>query len=355
MGLRYKIERAAARALLALPPRALQLLSGGRTLRRGRELDPRLQMGALLARIKPDLESLSPVRARAFYRETMSIFDLEFAPPARFETLEFPGPRGVQLRARLYAPAGEKRSACLIYFHGGGFVIGDLDSYNAVLANLANTGGFAVLSIDYRLAPEHKLPAAHDDAAAALAWFRAHALRLGLDPARYALGGDSAGGNLAIHAARSAKKLRLAPARALWLLYPWLDLSQSRPSIQEFGRGYALTAPILEYFKGHALARREQALETRISPALLTDRELRALPPVLMQLAGFDPLQDEQFEFLERLRRLGAKPESQLYEGLMHGFVTLGRVAPAARSALGLAAQKLQKSFVSAARSGRRR
>jgi acetyl esterase len=355
MSLRYKIERAAARALLALPPRLLQILSGGRTVRRGRELDPRLQMGAFLARIKPSLETLPPERARPFYVETVAIFDLEFVRPARFETLEFQGPRGVRLRARLYAPAGNKRNPCLIYFHGGGFVIGDLGSYDAALADLANAGGFAVLSIDYRLAPEHKLPAAHDDVVAALAWFKTNAASLGLDAARYALGGDSAGGNLAIHAARNATRLRLAPPRALWLLYPWLDLSQSRASVQEFGRGYALTAPILEYFKGHALARREQALETRISPALLTDRELKSLPPVLMQLAGFDPLQDEQFEFLERLRRLGAKPESQLYEGLMHGFVNLGRAAPAARSALGLAAQRLQKSFVSAARSGRRR
>lgn len=355
MSLRYKIERAAARAALSLPPRALQILSGGRTVRRGRELDPRLQMGALLARIKPALETLPPQRARAFYRETMAIFDLEFARPARFETFEFPGPRGVRLRARLYAPAGEKPGPCLIYFHGGGFVIGDLEAYDAVLANLANTGGFAVLSIDYRLAPEHKLPAAHEDALAALAWFKSKGPGLGLDPARYALGGDSAGGNLAIHAARNTSKLRLAPARALWLLYPWLDLSRARASVQEFGRGYALTAAILDYFKEHALARREQALESRISPILMTDRELKTLPPVLLQLAGFDPLQDEQFEFLERLRRLGAKPESQLYEGLLHGFVTLGRVAPAARSALGLAAQRLQKSFVSATRSGRRR
>jgi acetyl esterase/lipase len=216
-------------------------------------------------------------------------------------------------------------SPLLLFFHGGGFVVGDLETHDSSCRFLARQAGARVLSVEYRLAPEQRFPAAADDALAAFSWVREHAVELGGDPARVAVGGDSAGGNLA---AGLAQALRGDEGPAFQLLfYPWLDLSAKRHSYRLFGEGFFLTEAQLDWYRALYLGPKGDAFDPMCSPGLADD--LAGVAPAYIATAGFDPLRDEGEEYAARLRDAGVGVAVRRHADLIHGFVNvvgIGRV-----------------------------
>ncbi|MDW8470228.1 MAG: alpha/beta hydrolase [Burkholderiales bacterium] len=257
------------------------------------------------------------------------------------------GPGG-PIPVRAYRPQGADDGArlpALVYFHGGGWVIGDLDTHDVVCRTLANGARCAVFSVEYRKAPEAPFPAAVEDAIAATAWVAANAAALGADAARLAVGGDSAGGNLAAVTALAARDAG-APNLVLQLLiYPATDQRMGHASIERNGEGYLLTKAAMRYFRGHYLPRESDWLDWRASP-LLAPR-LAGVAPAFVLTAGYDPLLDEGRAYAERLRGEGVAVEYRCYEGMVHGFITMGRVLEAAHAALADCAAALARAFAS--------
>jgi acetyl esterase len=298
---------------------------------RGASLDPvaRAVLSGL-ARIEPAGGALRPVGlARYEYDELGPILDSAPAPMAQVEDRVVEG----AVRARVYWPSRTAQpSAACLYFHGGGFVLGSLRSHDGLVRALAARTGFVFVAVDYRLAPEHKLPAAHDDALAAYRWTHAHAKELGIDPARIGLAGDSAGGNLVLATAISARDEGLPAPRALFPLYPAVDLTRSFPSHRELGHGYFLTKELLDWFLERFLQRPEQVRDPRVSPLFQT--HLARLPPTHLVTAGFDPLRDEGEAMVTRLRESGVVVTHQSEDTLIHGFVSMAGAIPAAERAI---------------------
>jgi acetyl esterase len=229
-----------------------------------------------------------------------------------------------------------------VFFHGGGWALGNLDSHDSFCRSLANDAGGAVLAVDYRLAPEHKFPAAAEDAETAIAWTAANGAALGIDPTRMAVAGDSAGGNLAAVAALAARqagrKLRLQV-----LIYPTLDLALGHDSHRRVGEGFTLTASAMRWFKELYLARPEEAASWRASP--LREKDLGGLAPAFIVTGGCDPLCDESADYAQRLIGAGVDVTYRLYPGQMHGFVSAGRVLPEGRAASAEIASALRAAF----------
>ena len=246
---------------------------------------------------------------------------------------------------RMYTPlrAGKAPLAALVYFHGGGFVIGDLETHDGLCRQFANDGGFAVIAVDYRLAPEHKFPAAVEDAVAAIDWIEAHAGELGIDPGRVAVGGDSAGGALAAIVAQQAK-LRGHPKIALqMLLFPVTQIGGETRSLREFATGYFLDRQSLDWFFGHYLPGSPDFGDLRISPLHAAD--LKGLPPAYVMLGGFDPLHDEGLAYARKLEDAGVAVEIADYAGLVHCFIYMQAVLPQAREAVTQAAKAVAKGL----------
>ncbi len=334
-----RAQAAALHAAIGLPPRALRALCGSPIVRDGQTLDPEAQMLLRLmgAARRPTLQSLSPVDARVEYNDAMRLVAGRPLPLAQVRDVTVAGADG-PLPARLFVPlecAAGAHSALLVYFHGGGWVVGDLDSYDATCRLLARSAGVRVLSVDYRLAPEHRYPAAADDAWAAFADVRADAARFGADPDRIAVGGDSAGGTLAaVCAQRAVATGEPAPAFQL-LIYPATDSSsQATASFQLFGEGFALTADLMRWFHGHYFGADEAtlALESAASPLLAAD--LAGLCPAHVVTAGFDPLRDEGEAYAARLRDAGVAVTARRHPGMIHSFVTTPGPGRAAREAI---------------------
>ena len=301
-------------------------------------LDPQAQAVIALA-IKagrPPYHTLSPKDARALFLETRPFSTP--APPAigTVRNLAAEGPVG-EIPLRLYRPAGvpdTKPLPVYVYFHGGGWVIGDLESHDVLCRQLTAESGACVIAVDYRLAPEHKFPAAADDAWAATRWIVAHAAGLGVDAGRLAVGGDSAGANLAAVVALMARDAG-APAIALQvLIYPVTDVGSESPSYADFADGYMLTRDSMRWFIAHYLGRKEDANDWRASP--LRAPSLAGLPPALVITAGFDPLRDEGAAYATRLREAGVAVDYVSFGGMIHGFVGMGRVLDTALRAVSL-------------------
>jgi acetyl esterase len=247
---------------------------------------------------------------------------------------------------RLYWPrpaAPGEAFPVLVFLHGGGWVIGGLDSHDPPCRALAAGAECIVVSVEYRLAPEHPFPAALEDTRAALAWVAASAGDFGGDPSRLALGGDSAGGNLAAVAAQLARDDG-QPALAFQLLiYPATDLSGGTASSPELSTGYLLTAELVEWFHGHYLAAPEDALDPRVSPLLASDHS--GLPPALVITAGFDPLAAQGSAYADALEGAGVAVERLHYSGQIHGFISMAGVLDEAREALARSAAALRAAF----------
>ncbi|PJZ78201.1 alpha/beta hydrolase [Leptospira neocaledonica] len=336
-----KFEALAARTLLSLPDSVLRVF--GRDIKRGRTLDPKVRTALLLAKIKPKPENLPPPKARELFKNIMSFFDLEKEELARVENFSIPG-TGSRIKIRLYSSNITKDlEPCLLYFHGGGFVIGDLESHDPPLRYLAKTSGHAILAVDYRLGPEHIYPSSWEDAYSAYKWVKENGKALGIDPKKIAVGGDSAGGNLAVSISTRAKKEKLNLPQFQMLIYPWIDLTQERKSVEEFANGYALTIDLLRYFKYHSVPNSKDWKDPRVTPFQQTN--FSHTPKTYMLIAGFDPLQDEGLAYADLLRKAKVKLEIKTYETLIHGFFNLGRSVPEAKNALNQIAQWIKMGF----------
>jgi acetyl esterase len=294
----------------------------------------------------PPTYTLSPADARAFYRERRAVTQPD--PPAIAETRDLvaQGPHG-PIPLRLYHPhtAAERKIAppVLVYYHGGGWVIGDLDTHDTLCRELANGSGCAVVAVDYRMGPEHRFPAAVDDSIAAARWVHAHAGELGVDATRLAVGGDSAGGNLAAVVAIAARDGGDLPVRFQLLIYPATDQRCGWPSHTSNAQGYLLTADTIRYFHDHYIADPAMDLDWRASPLLHPN--LSKLPPALVLSAGYDPLRDEALQYSHKLTQAGNRATHILFERQIHGFITMGRVIDEANAAVALCAAELRRAL----------
>ena len=330
--LRARVESALARRMLALPEVALRRLAGPAIVRDGRELDVRVQamlaIGERMGRTRLDAPSVE--RGRADMEVSGRILAPEGPRMERVSLLDVPA-GGPPLLARAYRPhgLGGEASPGIVYFHGGGFVVGSLDSHDAVCRTLAAEVGAVVVSVDYRLAPEDPFPAAFDDAVGAFRWVVRHGSRLGIDPARVALAGDSAGGNLSASASLALRADEVRP-KAQGLIYPAVDLTMSFPSIRSLGTGFLLEESTIRWHRDTYLQGGD-ARDPRASPYFASD--LSGAPPAAVLTAGFDPLRDEGDAYAERLAQAGVRVVHRPCGALFHGFVNVtGAIEPARRA-----------------------
>lgn len=256
-----------------------------------------------------------------------------------------PGAAG-DVPARVYVPDGGDPIGVLVWFHGGGWVIGDLDSHDEVCRRLALGAGCLVVSVAYRLAPEAPAPAAGDDCWAATAWVAGHLDELGAAGLPIAVGGDSAGGNLAAVVAQRAAAEELALA-AQHLVYPCVDLFADTDSKKVNGEGYFLTLETMTWFGAHYLSGGADPADPAISPHLADDAAVAGIAPAIVQVAGYDPLRDEGIAYAERLRSLGVDTELREYPTMIHGFISMGSLTPVTDEALTDAATFLRTRFES--------
>jgi len=276
----------------------------------------------------PPIEALTPEQVRVGFGMQMKMTAGPATPVAQVRDLTLPGPGGA-IAARLYRPSVDGVLPGLVFFHGGGWVIGDLDSHDDLCRDLAAQAGCAVLAVDYRMAPEHPFPAAAEDAIVAADWAAANARQLGIDPARLAVGGDSAGGNLAAVAALAARDAG-RPLAAQLLIYPVTDLSRLEgESYAACGEGYGLTAGAMVWFRDHYLSNAAAARDWRVSPLLAED--LRRLPPTLVVTAEFDVLRSEGEAYAKRLADAGVPTTLARYDGMIHGFASMAGVLDVGR------------------------
>lgn len=334
MTLAERLEAAVARALMRLPASVQVRLSGERPVEiDGQRLDPEFQLLRSLRRLRSRHGLCEPgaKEARARFIREARMYAGRPSPVGAVRDFAIPGPGGA-LPVRHYAPAESGPRPLLVYLHGGGYVIGDVESYDAPCRLICRHAAMHVLSIDYRLAPEHPFPAALEDTAAALRWAQSNAAALSADPGRVALGGDSAGANLATVISREAARAGAPPAAQL-LIYPPTDSSTERPSRRLFGEGFLLTERDREQFARHYTAGTGFTDEhPRVSP--LREPDLAGLPPALVVTAAFDLLRDEGEAYAAALRNAGTPVRLMRLPGLGHGFVNLTGVSPAARDAL---------------------
>jgi acetyl esterase len=262
---------------------------------------------------------------------------------AKIEDRKIPGPGGYQIPIRIYAPASTTPLPLLVYFHGGGWVLGDIDSHDATSRELANKAGCIVVSVDYRLAPEHKFPAAPEDCYAATKWVALNAASFGGNPAKIAVGGDSAGGNLAAAVAQMAAD-RGAPGLVYQLLiYPVTNYAFDTPSYRDNKEGYLLTQDMMQWFWKQYLPTDEDGKNPYASP--LQARELRRVAPAFVITAEFDPLRDEGEAYAARLKDAGVPVETKRYDGAIHGFFNFGHIMDQGKQVMNDAAARLKAAF----------
>jgi acetyl esterase len=290
-------------------------------------------LAAFRAAGRPPYEMLTPVQAREMYLAARVVSQPEPPKIASAEALTIPGPAG-DIPARVYKPLTLRQidglSPCLVFFHGGGWVIGNLDSHDVVCRTLADEGQLIVISVDYRLAPEHRFPAAVDDAIAATEWISKNARQLGVDASRLIVGGDSAGGNLAVVVAIHAREAGSKLAGQV-LIYPATDFAMTHPSHSEPETDALLTHSVIRWFRDHCLGASDGE-HWKASPARA--EKLSGLPPAFVLTAGADPLRDEGDEFAKRLGEAGVPVVHRTYPGQFHGFITMGKLLPKAGVAL---------------------
>jgi acetyl esterase len=316
-----------ARRACGLRPRTLRRLLGPPPQLDGQELAPDIQMLLRLAALEGEfslVEGRSVEQARA---ENLAGVPVVCGPPrpmGRIEDLTIPGPEG-QIPARLYVSlsAPSPPQPLIVYYHGGGWVIGDLETHDGLCRFLADYSGCRVLSVDYRLAPEHPFPAPVEDSVAAFTWAAEHAGDLGADPARIAVAGDSAGGNLAAVVCLQAREAGGPQPAMQVLLYPVTDSVGGHASRDTFAEGFLLTRRDMDWFEGHYLPDGCDHDDPRVS--IMRASNVSNLPPAYVATAGFDPLRDEGRAYANRLIDAGVKTTYVNYPGTIHGFFSLTR------------------------------
>jgi acetyl esterase/lipase len=307
---------------------ALKFLNGHRITRSGRTMDPKAQIvGEFVKSIRvpgyfPPLPEL-----RQQLRTMVALMDEPAPTLARIDDIRVPGPAG-PIPARLYDSAGPAAPArpTVAYFHGGGWVQGDLETHHGLCARLALGAAAIIVAVDYRLAPEHKFPAAVEDCFTAYRWLRSHAAELGGDPARVAVAGDSAGGNLAAVVSQLARGAGLPVPACQVLIYPAVDFGLSTDSHRELADGHIIPRDRVLWYTEQYLSTDADRNDPRASPLRATG--LHGQPPTLIITAGFDPLRDEGHDYAERLRAAGVDVTYHEYAGQIHAFVSLTKVIP---------------------------
>ena len=250
---------------------------------------------------------------------------------------------GRNIPIRIYTPKSEGPYPALVFYHGGGWVLGSIESHDAVCRELANLAACVVISVEYRLAPEHKFPSAVDDAYESLEWVASRAAELGIDPDRIAVGGDSAGGNLATVACLIAKERHGPRVVHQLLLYPSAGPAADYPSMTENGEGYLLTREMMGWFQSHYLQSAEDRSHPYLSPIL--SNELEGLPSATILTAQYDPLRDVGIAYAEKLQSHGVEVFHKNYEDLIHGFANFTSFVPEARQAVADGTEELKKAF----------
>lgn len=299
----------------------------------------------IVASGRPPIETQTPTEARASYLAARAVLQPEPQDVAEVTSLEAPGPAG-PIPLRLYRGQGASKNQPqpgLVYFHGGGWVIGDLDSHDQICRALANAMEGVVVAVHYRLAPEHKFPAAIDDAVAATHWIADNAERLGIDPRRLAVAGDSAGGNLAAVVALDARDRGGPPIALQMLIYPATDMGMDRPSHKRHATQLPLTGAGMHWFIDHYLRSPADAMDWRASPLRAT--RFSGLPPALIITASFDPLSDEGEDYARALDRAGVPVRHERFAGQIHGFLSMGRIVADSARAISIIAGAFKDAF----------
>lgn len=323
------VQAGALKPVTALPPALRSRLAGAPVQVDGNVLDPDLQLLLRLSGVLPERPQWSVAGRRDLMRTECQLVS---GPPrelARVTDLTVRGSAG-QLGARLYVPknAGD---GLLVFFHGGGWVVGDLDTHDPTARALADDSGVRVLSVDYRLAPEAEAPAAAEDAIAAFVWAAEHAADLGADPDKVGVGGDSAGGNLAAVVAQQTVRRKLPAPCFQLLVYPGLDLVGRRSSRDLFRDGFLLTDAMINWYRDHYTPDPAVRPDPIVSPLLADD--LSGLPPAHIVTAGFDPLRDEGAEYAEKLEAAGVPVKYVCETAMVHGFASILVMSDGARHA----------------------
>lgn len=301
----------------------------------GQELAADIQMFLRLAEWTGETSLVEGRTVEQARRENLEGVPIVSGPPlpmARVEDLKIPGPGG-ELGARLYVALGTPQppQPLLVYYHGGGWVIGDLDTHDGACRFLAAHSGCRVLSIDYRLAPEHPFPIPVEDAVAAFRWAAENAAELGADPDKIGVGGDSAGGNLATAVCLQVRGDGPQPAMQL-LLYPVTDAVGGQQSRDTFAESFFLTREDMKWFEDHYIPEGIDGEDPRAS--MMRAPDVSELPPAYMATAGFDPLRDEAETYATRMREAGVRVVLQRHSSLIHGFANLTAICPSARTAM---------------------
>lgn len=271
----------------------------------------------------------------SFHRASRSV-ERDLPDLAEISNLVVDGADG-PLKARLYVPlaAGIAPAPAIIFFHGGGFVLGDLDTHDVICRRLAASSRCRVLSVDYRLAPEHKFPTAHEDAIAAWTWATDRQNILGFDPDRIAVAGDSAGGNLSAFIAQEASRQDLTMPAFQLLLYPlvqFVDIRAKRMTFQE--GGFFISPNLFDYFRDSYVEKQTDRMDKRVSPLFAPDADFAGLAPAHMVLCGWDPLKDEGLAYVAKLAAHGVPVTTREYPGMVHGFMNMTAVSTSARAAI---------------------
>jgi acetyl esterase len=309
-------------------------------------LDPQAQalMQLMIDKGVPPVNSMTPVEARSSYRSRRT-FTQPDAPEVFKVEDKVVSYEGVNVPVRVYHPHAAQSQAALpglVYLHGGGWTVGDLDTHDVLCRSLCLQADIVVVSVDYRMGPEHKFPAAYDDTVAAFNWTVAHAASLGIDASRIAIGGDSAGGNLSAAACLGLRGQAVQPAFQL-LIYPATIMWQDTASYHANGKGYMLTQESIAYYTENYLRNREDAKDWRASPQLAESHA--GLAPAFVMTAGFDPLRDEGLMYADALSKAGVSAQYICFERQIHGFITMGRVMQEANTAVSLCASVLRANL----------
>jgi acetyl esterase len=343
------LQRFMVRRLMSLPGAVLRLMAGGGVVYQGgRTLDPRFQFLAAQARAQPPISTLSPDDARRGEIQAIAQVTGDPEPGVAIEDLSFPGPAGA-VPIRVYRPENQDpRTPLIVFAHMGGGVIGTLATTQVFCAILARVARAAVLSVDYRLAPEHRFPAGLDDVAAAYRWARDNAARFGAPPGAAAIAGDSMGGNFAAVICQDLKRAGEPQPVLQLLVYPCLDVASQSPSMTTYAGAFPLSRATMDWFVGHYLGPGDDPADPRLSPLRAPD--LAGLAPAVIATAGFDPLVDQGEAYARALKAAGVPVAYRCYDNLAHAFVAFTGAVPvadvAAREIAGLVRDGLEGRII---------
>lgn len=327
------LQATIAKLLLKLPASWKVKMAGGTPVEiGGRTLDPNLQFIAHSAAKQPPMSSLEPEIAQAAAIEGLGMFAAKPEPGVAFEDMTIPGKGGHDIPVRIYRPADQDPNApMLAYWHMGGGVVLNVEACHAFCSMVAKVAKCPIISVDYRLAPQHKFPAGLEDCISAYEWTLKHAESYGAPAGRAAIGGDSMGGNFSAIIAQESTRRGMPKPDLQLLLYPATDLVTEFPSATTYGETYPLSTDTMQWFMAQYLPDAFDRANVLLSPAQET--RLEGLPPAIIATAGFDPLVDDGAAYAKKLEAAGVAVQFKCYDSLAHGFTAFTEVVPAARDA----------------------